>query len=545
MAAIFLIASTSVFSQMPSNPYPGYIPDAEEYILSLPQMQPNPASMLLTLPTEVDNSEQIFFPKEDNTLINKMYHQEQSGSCSFASSIWYTFTYEINRLRGTPANTPQCRFVPNGGYNYYNKGMYQQGTSFNNAYDYLKQHGAISQSDWGNDDAEDYLRWLSGYNIHSASLNNRIDGTSTIKIQNDGTGLELLKHYLFDHNEGSEVGGILNMTLMACGNSVPLGSNSAHTDEMVIISLGPCGHALTIVGYCDDIRYDFNGDGQFTNHLDLNGDGLIDIRDWEIGGVRLANSYGTGLGYNGFEWLPYRFLADKFLFVMDAVAGYVTEITLKVKATHFDRNSLAIGSGYAQLANMTSPSNKKPYDFLELRGGGLPLRGNLFPNPELDFSPIEIELDFSYNHPNVDLGKVFLFTVNSNTSTGEGVIHDFSLVDYRWGEIFELEYELHDFPIPSGYNCYGIEYDLIPHETPIVVNLAFEANMVSRFSPKVDNNSTLTINNGVRIDMYNSEITIENGSTLLAGNNVTFLAKRGNNKLILKGNATFGNNLLI
>lgn len=194
---------------------------------------------------------------------------------------------------------------------------------------------------------------------------------------------------------------------------------------------------------------------------------------------------------------------------------------------------------------MTSPSNKKPYDFLELRGGGLPLRGNLFPNPELDFSPIEIELDFSYNHPNVDLGKVFLFTVNSNTSTGEGVIHDFSLVDYRWGEIFELEYELHDFPIPSGYNCYGIEYDLIPHETPIVVNLAFEANMVSRFSPKVDNNSTLTINNGVCIDMYNSEITIENGSTLLAGNNVTFLAKRGNNKLILKGNATFGNNLLI
>lgn len=427
MLVLFLIASNSAFSQMPDNANPGYIPDSADYIRSISQMVPNPASLLLTLPAEVDNSNQIFFPKENNTLVNYMYDQEESGSCSFASTIWYAFTYEINRLRGTAANTPQRRFVPNGGYNYYNKGLYQQGTSFSDARKYLQQHGAISESDWGNADAEDYLRWLSGYDKHLNSLNNRIDSVSEIKIELDGTGLDLLKHYFFDHNEGSDVGGIVNMDLMACGNSVKLDSNSAHTDEMVITSLGPCSHALTIVGYCDDIKYDFNGDGQFTNHLDLNGDGLYDIRDWEIGGVRLANSYGTGLGYEGFEWLPYRFLSNKYTYALHATADYDPEIVLKVKASHFDRNNLSIGTGYAPLANYIEPVKRVAYDFLNRRGGNFPLRGNLYPDTTLDYSPMELILDFSYNHPNADIGKVFLFTFNTHNTTGEGVIHDFSL----------------------------------------------------------------------------------------------------------------------
>ncbi len=40
---------------------------------------------------------------------------------------------------------------------------------------------------------------------------------------------------------------------------------------------------MTVVGYNDSIKYDFNEDGQYTNNIDLNDDGIIDLRDWEVG----------------------------------------------------------------------------------------------------------------------------------------------------------------------------------------------------------------------------------------------------------------------
>ena len=52
------------------------------------------------LPTSVDNSRERFFPP----LIN-----QTGGSCAQAAGIGYMFTYEINRLLGTAADTPANR----------------------------------------------------------------------------------------------------------------------------------------------------------------------------------------------------------------------------------------------------------------------------------------------------------------------------------------------------------------------------------------------------------------------------------------------------
>ena len=51
------------------------------------------------------------------------------------------------------------------------------------------------------------------------------------------------------------------------------------------------GHAVTIVGYDDDITYDINGNGN--------------IEDGEKGAFKVANSHGSGFGDNGFFWVMY------------------------------------------------------------------------------------------------------------------------------------------------------------------------------------------------------------------------------------------------
>jgi hypothetical protein len=65
--------------------------------------------------------------------------------------------------------------------------------------------------------------------------------------------------------------------------NLPAGTPEA--GKKVIISYSNSSHAMTIVGYNDSIRWDYNNDGQYTNHLDINGDGVVDLRDWEIGGL--------------------------------------------------------------------------------------------------------------------------------------------------------------------------------------------------------------------------------------------------------------------
>ena len=48
------------------------------------------------------------------------------------------------------------------------------------------------------------------------------------------------------------------------------------------------GHALTVIGYDDEIGVDLNNDGEITNDIDINGDDVVDMGDWEMGALILA-----------------------------------------------------------------------------------------------------------------------------------------------------------------------------------------------------------------------------------------------------------------
>ena len=123
-----------------------------------------------------------------------------------------------------------------------------------------------------------------------------------------------------------------------------------------------------------------------------------------------------------------------------------------------------------------------------------------------------------------------------------GIIEKFSLIDYRWGEEFELDFELSNFPIESPKYA-GIPYDLIPHETNITSNLTLDSDMVSRFNPTVGSNATITVDDGVNIDMYNSELEITSNASLVIDDNVTFIAKDGICKITIDGSVSIGDNV--
>ena len=73
----------------------GTLPLSEEEMAKIPLLRLSARSATITLPSSVYNNEHIYFPP--------IYNQQQIGCCVQAAEIGYTFTYEMNRLRGVAA----------------------------------------------------------------------------------------------------------------------------------------------------------------------------------------------------------------------------------------------------------------------------------------------------------------------------------------------------------------------------------------------------------------------------------------------------------
>ena len=149
-------------------------------------------------------------------------------------------------------------------------------------------------------------------------------------------------------------------------------SESNETGKKIVIGWGNSGlHAMTIVGYDDNVKYDFNGDGQYTNS------NPNDMTTWEIGALKVANSWGSGwLGNGGFVYMPYQLLAkphasggiytnendtQKHVHVVSVASSYAPEMTLKVKIDHACRKKLKLFAGRADNANQSTPINSVQY----------------------------------------------------------------------------------------------------------------------------------------------------------------------------------------
>ncbi len=293
--------------------------------------------------------------------------------------------------------------------------------------------------------------------------------------------------------------------------------------------------------------------------MDTNDDGEIDMLDWEIGALKLANSEGNDWPAQidgGYCYLPYRLLPlerpdpqdpnniipvlwDKKVHVIHVTEQNPPQMTVKVKMEYNPRYKVKLNVGYANNANQTEPvEGFTSYSSFNFQGGNKHMQG-------ISEDPIEIGLDYGHWYLNDDVGKIF-FIVEENdpNSQSTGIIEYFSFIDYRWDEEFEIYCDETNVAIVNNdETMLSIDYDLIPHENNITNNLTFDSDMVSRFNPKVANSSTLTVDDGVKIDMYESNLTIENNSSLVIGDDVIITAKKGNCNIFVYGDISIGDNV--
>lgn len=515
--------------------------DAVEFI-------PTAASLASQLPSSVYNDQNIWFPY--------IFDQEDNACCVHVAELFYTFTYELNRKRNKEAgdgiNDLTNLYHPLYTYNFLNEGDSTTYTYFKSGFDIIKQNGCASWDIY--DDpalyiaSKNYKYWMTGYSKYLQGMNNTISNIYTMNFSIAPTGLDYLKRWIADHGNDETTGGLAIIGVNTAGwvpySVIPAGS--PHAGERYISSFGTpgSGHALTIVGYNDEILIqDINGDGQYTNDRDVNGDGVFNIRDFEKGAFKVANSWGLDWTYGnqGFSFIPYKLLypgcpglGTSYAYTCEVFPNEeipAPEISVKASVQHQERNELSIKVGYAATASSTDPVETKNFYCFNEQGGPYEMRG-VYPGP------IEIGLNYGYFYKNTQFGKVFfMIHENDQLSNSSGTVNFFSLIDHRWGEDFELYCSQTNVPIVNNRNTtLSIEYHLLPHHEDLInQNLYLGSNRVSRFTPTVTNGARLTVGNNVKIDMYNSEIHIKPGATLQLNSNSKIIARRGQCKIIVDG----------
>ncbi len=520
-------------------PSPGAWSDAIEFT-------PSAASLATQLPTYAYNEDNAWFP---HIIL------QDGASCVQVSEIWYTFAYEINRKRGVAASDLPLKtnlYHPLYTYNFLNGGTSTAYTYFKSGFDIIKQNGCPSWDVYDdpclNNPNLNYKYWMTGFDKYKQGMNNTISSVITFNYSSN-VWLENLKHWVADHGNGESTGGLAVIGVNTAGwnpNGIVPNGSPYHSGEKFISSLGTpgSGHALTIVGYNDDIWIqDINGDGQYTNDRDVNGDGIFSIKDFERGAFKVANSWGAGWNppYGGFILVPYKhfYPGNSGLVISYAYSCEIfpneeipsPKISVKASVEHPERNELSIKVGYAATANSTDPVATTNYNSFNSQGGLFKMRGAYD-------GPLELGLNYGYFYENTQFGKVFFrVNENDNLSNSSGNINYFSLIDHRWGEDFELYCSQSNVPIVNnGNTTLSIEYHLLPHHEDLITqNLYLNSNRVSRFTPTVTSGAKLTVGNSVKIDMYNSEIHIKSGATFQLNSNSTIIARRGQCKIIVDG----------
>jgi len=394
----------------------------------------------MELPYSVDNS--------TSPYLRPVFNQ-QGASCGQATLVGYNFTYEINRLRNLTSDTAINLYPDHFVWNFMNSTTpyYGGGVSYFHTFDLLYDAGNPTEAVYGPIELDDDYYWASGYEVYHNAMTNRISGAASIPV---GTpeGLLVLKHWLHNHLEGSETGGLASFYAGQDYGLVVLPQESADAGKHAHTRFGPkATHAMTIVGYNDSVCYDINNDGQFTNDLDITGDGIVDMRDWEYGAMKAVNSYGTNWGDDGFFYLMYSTLALEYgeqggiwnnsVHVLFPEAEWHPKLTMKATISHNWRQKIRLRAGVSLDTSSFVPEYIVGFSHFNFQGSYYPMPGQVSNANE----PIELGLDVSQllSYVPADKAARFFLLVDEedNYDQSYGTIHDFSLLEYAGDELIQ------------------------------------------------------------------------------------------------------------
>ena len=387
---------------------------------------------LKTLPSIVDNSTLPFFPGP--------YAQFLFYSCQQYSGITFDYAYEVNRLRNVSGLLPENRYPAHFTWNFLNWGGQFIGVNFLHTFHALIQQGQMSQAQYGPDTAQRYLGWISGYEKYEKAFPNRIKGVRAIPV-NSEEGILTLKHFLNDHLDGSATGGVACFTAAGPIDITTIPDGLPEAGKHLVVNWLPWAtHGMTIVGYNDSVRCDLNSDGQFTNNIDINGDGIVDVRDWEIGAFKFANSYGSWWGDGGFGYALYHAMASRFeqggvwndrVYVVDPDTAYAPLLGMKFSLKYNKRNQLKITAGVSTDTAAELPEHILEFPYFNYQGGPHVMGGkdSIPGNDEIELG-LDVTPLLGYVLPGQAAKFFFMVQEEDPYFLGSGLIRQVSFIDY-------------------------------------------------------------------------------------------------------------------
>jgi hypothetical protein len=465
------VSAGSLFGQDKSLPPQGYedLPRLSESdslaLVNLPELslpedwQNGPDAPLL--PVVVDNSTNIYW--------RPVFSQVQF-ECGQASAVGLGFTYAINRMRDLPSDVPENQYPSHFTWNFGNGGNGWYGVSYFHSLEIIKREGNPNVIEFGGMTGSGPEMWMTGYDKYYSAMHNRVADVYKIDLTTE-TGVNTLKHWLHNHLEGSDVGGVANFYTNAPYGMQSLPSGTPEAGKYVITSWSYANHALCISGYHDSICWDYNNDGQYTNNIDLNGDGEITPQDWEIGGFRFANTYSGGPSWanNGFCYMTYKSCADEYgnggiwdnaAHVMYAKANTTPLLTAKIKVNHNCRNRLRIQMGMSTDVNAETPDYVLGFPVFDYQGGCQYMQGG---TSNEDNKTIEIGLDITPFLNMIDPGtpaRYFLLIDEDDPEAWAwGQMLNYSILDYTGASVEEIVCEENNITLtPDGLSTFWVNH---------------------------------------------------------------------------------------
>jgi len=229
----------------------------------------------------------------------------------------------------------------------------------------------------------------------------------------------------------------------------------------------PATHSSTITGYNDSIRYDYNQDGQYTNDMDINEDGIVNMKDWEIGGLLFTDSYLGGVNWadSGFCYMMYKTLADNagegglwnhVVHVVKVKENYEPKLSIKLNLQHNCREKIKIIAGVSENPETGYPSHTIGFPIFDFQGGCQHMQGGWDP----DALALELGLDITpllgKIRSNQESAFYLMVYENDPNHTGTGKIIQFSIVDHMHNDQ-EYNYPLDNVPLTeNGLTTIGV-----------------------------------------------------------------------------------------